>query len=121
MVDSGPRMPIVFVIAEDWKLRTGVRAELRERGIAALGMETADYAGRALASDEIPAVVVLDANAKAATEPAIQELIERVPTILVASRTEAAPQFRGAKIFYRPVRISEIVEAVMQFLGQRKT
>jgi len=28
-------MPVVFVIATDWKLRTAVRAELRERGIDA--------------------------------------------------------------------------------------
>lgn len=113
-------MPIVFVIAEDRKLRTGVRAELRERGIAALGMETADDAGRALASNEIPAVVVLDTNAKAATEPAIQKLIERVPAILVASRTEALEPSQATKIFYRPVRVAEIVAAVVELLqGQR--
>ena len=114
-------MPAVFVIAEDWTLRAGVRAELRERGIAALGMETADDAGAALASNEMPVVIVLDASAKAATEPAIDRLAERVPTILIASRSEATPRLKAAKILYRPVRIAEIVEAVVQILEQHKT
>ena len=41
-------MPVVFVVARDWTLRMGVRAELRELGIEALGMESAEDAGRAL-------------------------------------------------------------------------
>lgn len=113
-------MPAVFVIAEDWALRAGVRAELRERGIEALGMETADDAGAALASNEMPAAIVLDASAEAAADPAMQKLAESVPTILIASRTEAAPQLKAAKIFYRPVRIAEIVDAVIELLGIRR-
>lgn len=113
-------MPVVYVIAEDWALRAGVRAELRERGIEALGMESASDAGVALAADEMPDAMVLDAGAKAASEAAIQLLAERVPTILIASRSEATPRLRAAKIFYRPVRIAEIVEAVAELLGTQR-
>jgi len=40
-------MPTVFVIGEDWTLRSLVRAELREHGIAALGMASPDEAAQA--------------------------------------------------------------------------
>lgn len=106
-------MPVVFVIAEDWTLRAGVRAELRERGIEALGMESAGDAGIALAANEMPSVIVLDAGSKAAADPAIRQLAARVPTIVIASRTEPAQLPRAVKVFYRPVRIAEIVAGVM--------
>ncbi len=81
-------MAIVFVIARDWTLRTAVRAEC---------------------------------------DPAVQKLIERVPTVLIASRTETLPlqparagdavgRPRFAAIFYRPVRIAEIVARVRELL-----
>ena len=111
-------MPVVFVIAIDWKLRAAVRAELRERGIDALGMDSADDAGRALARGEMPAVVVLEANAELAGEPAIQKLVERVPTVLVASRTETVLLPRVAVVLYRPVRIGEIVAKVSELLAR---
>lgn len=120
MVHFAARMPVVFVIAEDWTLRAGVRAELRERGIEALGMESADDAGAALAANEMPAAVVLDMGARAAADPAIQKLAERAPTILIASRTEAATHLKAAKIYYRPVRIAEIVDAVIELLGMQR-
>jgi hypothetical protein len=111
-------MPLVFVIATDWKLRTSVRAELRERGIDARGMDSEDDAGRALAGGEMPAVVVLEANAELAGNPAIQSLVGRVPTVLVASRTETVPLPRVAAVFYRPVRIGEIVAKVSELLAR---
>ena len=116
MVDCTRKMPVVFVIAEDWTLRAGVRAELRERGIEALGMESASDASSALAAGQSPAAVILDSGAKAASDPAIQKLAARVPTILIASHTESAPSLPAAKIFHRPVRIGEIVSAVLEVL-----
>src|ERR1700730_13194111 len=47
MLYSPAKMAIVFVIARDWTLRTPVRAELRELGIDALGMESPEDVGRA--------------------------------------------------------------------------
>lgn len=120
MVHFAPRMPVVFVIAEDWALRAGVRAELRERGIEALGMETAGDAGVVLAANEMPSVIVLDAGSKAAADAAIQQLAARVPTIVIASRTEPTQIPRTAKVFYRPVRIAEIVDAVLELLQGQK-
>ena len=115
---SNNGMPVVFVIATDWKLRAAVRAELRERGIDALGMDTAEDIGRALAGGAVPAVVVLEANAELAGDPAIQGLAARVLTVLVASRTETVALPRVAAVFYRPVRIGEIVEKVNELLAR---
>ena len=108
--------PVVFVIATDWKLRTAVRAELRERAIDALGMDSAEDVGRALAGGAMPAVVVLEANAELGGDAAIQSLVGRVPTVLVASRTETVALPRVAAVFYRPVRIGEIVAKVSGLL-----
>jgi hypothetical protein len=115
---SNNGMPVVFVIATDWKLRAAVRAELRERGIDALGIDTAEDIGRALAGGAVPAVVVLEANAELAGDPAIQGLVARVLTVLVASRTETVALPRVAAVFYRPVRIGEIVEKVNELLAR---
>jgi DNA-binding response OmpR family regulator len=109
-------MPIVFIIAEDWTLRTGVRAELRERGIEALGMDSAADAGSALAAGEMPAAIVLEAESRAARDPAVRQLAARAPTILIASHTRAAPAIAAVKILFRPVRIGEIVAAVLALL-----
>jgi hypothetical protein len=109
-------MPVVFVIATDWKLRAAVRAELRERGIDALGMDSAEDVGRALAGGAMPAVVVLEANAELGGDAAILSLVGRVPTILVASRTETVALPRVSVVFYRPVRIGEIVAKVSELL-----
>ena len=106
------------MIAMDWKLRAAVRAELRERGIDALGMDSAEDAGRALAGGAMPAVVVMEANAELAGDSAIRGLVARVPTVLVASRTETVALPRVATVFYRPVRIGEIVAKVSELLGR---
>jgi DNA-binding response OmpR family regulator len=116
MLYSGAKMPVVFVIARDWTLRTGVRAELRERGIDALGMESAAAAGAAIAAGEMPAVVVIEAVSDIAGDPAIQKLVERVPTILVASRTETVPLPPVDTVLYRPVRIGDVVARVQELL-----
>lgn len=113
-------MPVVFVIAEDWRLRAGVRAELRERGIEAMGIESAADAGRALASGEMPAAIILEAGARAAADPVVQQLAGRVPTIAIASRTETVSLGSAAKIFYRPVRVGEIVDGVLDLLKDQR-
>ena len=138
-------MPFVFVLARDWTLRTAVRAELRERGIDALGMDSADDAGRAIAAGQFPSAVVVEGIPEFASNPAIQNLIARVPPVWIASRTEKIPEappssasadaqhesagsgppassHRNAPgqhvgvVVYRPVRISEIVSAVLGLL-----
>src|SRR5690348_13150025 len=113
-------MPVVFVIAEEWRLRAAVRAELRERGIKALGMETADDAGRAIAAGELPSAIVLDANAAVKSDAALQTLLHRIPSVLIASRTTSSTSpssnEMARKVLFRPVQISEIVAAVLDLL-----
>ncbi len=109
-------MPTVFIIAPDWTLRAGLRAELREHGIDARGMESADEAGRAIASGLIPSVVVLEAVSEIASHPAIESLIERVPAILIASRSETVPLPPVQTVLYRPVRIGEIAARVGELI-----
>jgi hypothetical protein len=108
-------MPTVFVIARDWVLRTGVRAELREQAIHALGMDSLDQAGQAIAAGEMPAVLVIEAIAELAADPAAKGMIERVPTVLIASRTETVP-LPAATVLYRPVRVGEVVRSVQELL-----
>lgn len=112
-------MPIVFVISEEWMLRAGIRAELRERGIKALGIETAEDAGRAMANGESPQVLVIDGHAKAASDPTIQQLAGRVPAIVIAPRTTTIALGFAAKILFRPVQIGDVVAAVMDLVKGR--
>ena len=118
MLYSKCGMPIVFVIARDRTLRAAVRAELLEMGIQGVGIEEADDAGRAIAGGQMPSVVVLEASESLACNPAIQELVRRVPTVLVASRTETFPLPPVAALLYRPVRVGDIVARVRE-LAQR--
>lgn len=89
---------------------------MRERGIKTLGMESAADIGAALAEGEAPTVVVIDGNAKAASDPAVQQLAGRVPTIVIAPRTTTISLGSAAKVLFRPVQVSDIVNAVMEFL-----
>ena len=109
-------MPLVFVIARDWLLRAGVRAELRERGIEALGMESPDDAAKELAEGQVPAAVVLEGAAASEAQHAIENLARRVPVIVVASRMEPPPLLSAAATLYRPVRVHDVVEQVLRAL-----
>lgn len=104
----------MFVISEEWMLRAGVRAELRERGIKALGMQTAADVGAAIAAGESPSVVVIDGNANAASAAAVQQLIKRIPAIVIAPRTTKISVGSPTQVLFRPVQIGEIVAAVIQ-------
>ena len=107
-------MPVVFVIARDWKLRAMVRAELRERGVQALGLRNASEAGERIASGTIPSVVVLEAEEEVA--PGLASLASRVPFVVVASAIDSAAWPRAARLLRRPVRVSEVVAATLDLL-----
>ena len=107
-------MPTVFIISPDWTLRATVRAELREAGVEALGMESADDAAREIAAGRMPSAVVLDG---AVTGEGLVSLSRSVPVIVVASRTEPSQPPAGvAAVLYRPVRVGEIVARVHEVL-----
>lgn len=109
-------MPIVFIIARDWTLRTSVRAELREAGIDALGMDSPSDAGKALAAGELPSAIVVEAVTGLADDPRIASLVERIPAVLIASRVETVALPPVAAVLYRPARIGEIVAKVTDLL-----
>lgn len=111
-------MRIVFVIAVDWALRTAVRAQLREMGIEALGMDSADDIARLIPSGRPPDAVVLEASSEILSDPQIQKLIHGVPTILIASRTVETSLPQGPTVLYRPVRIADIVDRVSRLLAR---
>ena len=111
-------MPVVYVIAPDWTMRTAVRAGLREISINALGMESGDEAGHAIASGRLPNVIVLEATAELFSDPMIQNHVQRVPAILIASRTVTVSLPDPAAVLYRPIRIAEIVARVRELLAR---
>ncbi len=112
-------MSVVFVIATDWTMRTAVRAELREKRVDALGMDSGDDADRAIASGGLPNVVVLEASAELLGNPKIQSLIHRVPAVVIASRTMKVKTSisENSVVLYRPVRVAEIVARVNELLA----
>ena len=111
-------MPIVFIIAPDWTLRTALRAELRESGIDALGMDSPNDVAYARASAQIPNVVVVEATPELLADLRIQSLLRRVPAILIASRILNVPIPPTAAVLYRPVRIADLVASVNELLAR---
>jgi hypothetical protein len=78
----------------------------------------------------MPDAIVLEATTDFAANPAIQSLIKRVPTVVIASRTEALPTFAtndlsaiapGSLLLYRPIAVGEIVKEVCANLARGKT
>jgi DNA-binding response OmpR family regulator len=112
-------MPTVFVVSRDSTLRTAVRAELREAGVQALGLETADDVGKELARGVLPSVVVIDAS-ELATPSAREELAnlaQRVAVLVVDSRTTPSGGLAGAEFLRRPLRVQDIVARVLARLA----
>ena len=86
-------MPVVFIVSREWDLRGAVRAELREAGIAAMGVETVDDMARTIAGGVAPDLVVLDGQYlhDPQTRQAVQNLASRVPVLVIDSRLNPAP------------------------------
>jgi len=99
-------------------MRTAVRAELREMGIEALGMDSPDNIGRAVASGGLPNLVVLEAISEFLGSPRIQDLVQHVPAVLIASRTERVSLPDAAAVLYRPVSVADIVSRVSELLAR---
>lgn len=97
-------------------LRTGVRAELREKGIEAMGMESVDDAAKIIAAGKTPSAVVLEAGIAGTNYEALEQLARRVPVIAVASRWDRVPHESTAAVLYRPVRVGDVVNRVLQVL-----
>jgi DNA-binding response OmpR family regulator len=108
-------MPVVFIVSREWDLRGAVRAELREAGIAAMGLQAVDDMARTIAGGIAPDLVVLDGNYlyDPPTRQALQNLASRVPVLVIDSRLNPAPPLPGAQLLTKPVQVKEIVARVL--------
>ncbi|HWQ03407.1 MAG TPA: hypothetical protein VNL38_02910, partial [Candidatus Nitrosotenuis sp.] len=92
-------MPIVFVISADWTLRAGVRAELRERGVEALGMERLADATSAIAAARLPSAIVLDCGEgqpEDANPESVAPLARTAPILAIVPGSGMALPISGA-------------------------
>src|SRR5579863_4492649 len=111
-------MPVVLVVARDWKLRASVRAELREMGVDALGMDSVDEVKRAIAPGGLPSVMVVEALAEFLGDSRIQDLVRQIPAILIAPRTVNVSLPEASAVIYRPVRVADIIVRVRDLLAR---
>jgi hypothetical protein len=114
------KMPVVFVISPDWTLRTMVRAELREAGIMALGMQTTGDLEEVLDRGVVPSSIVLDGveleDLKA--QKMLETLTQDVPVLVVDSTITPAPHLPGAEVLHRPVQVRDVVSRVLARLSE---
>jgi len=110
--------PVVFVISPEWTLRTMVRAELREAGVEALGMEGIRDMVEALHRGIVPCMVVIDGSEleKPVTRETMEDMSRNIPALVVES---AAPVPSSAEVLRRPVRVQDIVSRVLTRLGRK--
>jgi len=119
MLYSASKMPVVFIVSGEWDLRGAVRAQLREAGIEALGMESVEDMARMIAGGIAPALVVLDGAQLRGpeTREALQNLSSRLPLLVIDSRLNPAPPLPNASTILRPVQVKEIVNCVLEMLS----
>ena len=114
-------MAAVFIVSGEWNLRGAVRAELREAGITAMGMENLDDMARTIARGSAPDAVVVDGEILRGEESRekLQNLATRVPVLVVGSRVDPPPAVSGAEVMLKPVRVKQIASRVLNLLGKR--
>ena len=119
MLYSAPKMPVVFIVSGEWDLRGAVRAELRESGIEALGLETVGDMAQMIAGGIAPELVVLDGEQLRRPEArqALENLSSRLPVLVVDSRLSPAPPLPGAQTILRPVQVKDVVARVLSMLS----
>jgi DNA-binding response OmpR family regulator len=114
-------MPVIFIVSGEWNLRGAVRAELREAGIGALGMETVEDMAQTIAGGIVPDLVVLDGAQllRPESRQPLENLSSRVPFLVIDSRVSPAPPLQGAQTIVRPVQVKDIVARVLAILPAR--
>jgi hypothetical protein len=115
------KMPVVFVISPDWTLRTMVRAELREAGIMALGMEATSDLEKDLRPGVAPSVIVLDGIelVDAAVRKMLEALAQDVAVLVLDSAITPALTFPCTEVLRRPVQVRDVVSRVFARLGRK--
>ncbi|MBI2956104.1 MAG: hypothetical protein HYY26_02205 [Acidobacteria bacterium] len=112
-------MKTVLVVGRDWQFRSLLRAQLREEGYAALGLETLTDAEEEIRRPDEVAAVVFDTTGAAAEElqTALPRLAARLPVVVVAGAQEEVPA--AARVLRRPVAIGEVAAALRDLLAPR--
>ena len=116
-----PSGPVVHVVGRDWSLRALLRGELRERGVEALGFESAADSLEAAAARP-PAAAVLDARGLDAA--ALRDAAARLPDValLVVLPRGRAEEARAAGLrepVFLPVSLGALAGRVLALLGRR--
>jgi hypothetical protein len=116
------KAPVVFVISPDWTLRTMVRAELRETGVEALGMEDTNDLTEALVRGVTPSLVVLDGAEleKPIARQTLENLPRNIAILVVDSQVTPAPTLPSAEVLRRPIRVQDIVSHVLTRLYRKR-
>ena len=116
------KMPVVFVISSDCTLRTMVRAELREAGIMALGMQETGDLEEVLIRGIVPSSIVLDGveleDPKA--QNTLGTLAQNVAVLVVDSAIRPARPLAGTEVLHRPVQVRDVVSRVLARVGRVK-
>jgi hypothetical protein len=115
------KMPVVFIVSREWDLRGAVRAELREAGVDALGMESVANMAAMIVGGIAPSLVVLDGSElhDPGAHGALEHLTARIPFLVVDSRLNPAPSLPASKTVFRPIQVKEIVNLVLAMLSQK--
>ena len=113
-------MAACFLVMRDERIRALLRAQLREAGIEALGLESCDDLAEMIGGGTAPSVIVIDGAelADAASREALANVARRVPVLVIDSPIAPATEIPGAERISRPVRIGEIVARVTALLAR---
>jgi hypothetical protein len=99
-----------------------VRAELREAGIMALGMEATGDLEEVLIRGVVPSSIVLDGVEL--EDPKAQNMLEtlsqNVAVLVVDSAITPARHVPGREVLHRPVQVRDVVSRVLARLSRRK-
>ncbi|MCL6480359.1 MAG: hypothetical protein K6U02_01405 [Firmicutes bacterium] len=110
-------MATVFVISPDWKLRAGLRAELREQGIETLGFATVGDAAQAVDAEHPPSVIVVEAADYPTAARWRASLYGHTPILAVVSALESVPELENAdQLLLRPARIGDVAAQIQNLL-----
>ena len=106
--------PVVFIVSGEWDLRGACEPNCAKAGIEALGMETVEdmaqshcrrhRSGRGGSGRRVICIAH-------ETRQALQNLVSRLPVLVIDSRLNPAPPLPGAQTILRPVQVKEIVAA----------
>jgi hypothetical protein len=111
---------VVFIIGRDWKFRALLRAELVQKGLEALGLESLDEAGQLIASGTPPRLTIFDMNDFEATGD-LAHLLALCQSgrllLLVSPGTKLPQQLASAATLSRPVSIGTIAEEIFRILS----